>query len=95
MEEMYAKLLSYRLYRLHNRNKSRNNRDRGRVKDYIKQMNLPLADHHYTGKDPIRILEFLARFVQEEKYKGLVRPKPSSPSPHSSPGWPVRSTKQE
>lgn len=34
-------------------------------------MNSPLADHNPTGKDPIRILEFLARFVREDNIEGM------------------------
>lgn len=71
VELMCTKLLYHRLYLLQNRKSSGNHHDTGRVKDYIESMGLSMAEHHFTGKRPMRILNFLVRFVREPKSQGM------------------------
>lgn len=68
---MYTEIISYRLYRLHSRKSFRNHSNTGRVKNYIKIMGLPMQENHFTGKDPIRILNFLESFGRESNIQGM------------------------
>lgn len=62
---LYRKLLSYRYYRLEDSSGTRSSRDTGRVKDLIRRMNVTMLKQKFSGEDPILVLDFLARFVQE------------------------------
>ena len=61
----YANVVSYRWYRLASVTQSRSSRATAKVKDFIKRLEIVLKEHHFDGSDPIRILDFLARFVKE------------------------------
>lgn len=46
-------------------------RDTGKVRDYLKRMDIKLEGHCFTDEDPIRELDFLARLVREENIQGM------------------------
>ena len=60
----FDRLMSYRYYRLHLTAHSRSGRDTGKARDHIKRMQLTIK-HPFDGSDPVRIFEFLTRFVLE------------------------------
>lgn len=68
---LYRKLLSYRYYRLQRSSGNRSSRGTGRVKEYIKRMSISLWKREFDGRDPIQVLDFLARFVQEADILGM------------------------
>ena len=43
----------------------------GKVRDFIKRMDTSLQRHRFSGGDPVLILEFLRRFVQEADILGM------------------------
>ena len=59
------KLMSYRSYRLRNTTDMRTSRDTAEVRIHIKNLNLTLKNHTFDGNDPIKIFDFLSRFVNE------------------------------
>ena len=62
---LYEDLLSYRSYRLWNPSYHRTSRGTGKFKDHIKRWELTIRGHLFNGVDPIRILDFLPRFVTD------------------------------
>ena len=62
---LYDKLLSYRTYRMRRRSKRRSGRETAKVKDHVRRMQLAARDLSFDGSDPILILRFLARFIEE------------------------------
>ena len=62
---LYDQLLDYRYYRLRKTSQSRSSRDTGKAKEYVKRMEYTLKEHSFNGTDPIRVLAFLAKFVEE------------------------------
>lgn len=62
---LYKKVMSYRTYRLARRDQDRSSRETGKVRDFIKRMDIKLSAHHFSGEDPIMVLDFLARFTRE------------------------------
>lgn len=55
--------MSYRLYRLKRTVDKRSSTETTERRIYIKNLNITLKNHTFTGNNPIRILEFLTRFV--------------------------------
>lgn len=49
----------------------RASRENGKVKNVIKQMDLPLHCHHFNEKAFIRVLDFLAHFTGEANFQEL------------------------
>lgn len=64
-------MLSYSTYRLEDTAQGRSSRATGKVRDFIKHMDLPLKYHRFYGEEPTRVLDFLARFVREEKIQTM------------------------
>jgi len=69
--------MSYRTYRLEDTSQSRSSRATGKVKDHIMRLDIKLNQQHFSGDDPILILDFLARFVREANIN-----EPRSSQPH-------------
>ena len=67
----FDRLMSYRYYRLRKTTHSRTARETGKVRDFIKRMDTSLRRHRFSGGDPVLILEFLRRFVQEADILGM------------------------
>ena len=63
--KIFDKLMSYRSYRLKNITDSRSSRSTAEVRIHIKNLSLVLEKHIFDGTDPIRIFDFLSRFVNE------------------------------
>lgn len=57
--------LSYRAYLLKNVSQQRSLRRNGKVRTYTQRMELKLAEHYFSEKDPIFTNDFLTRFVRE------------------------------
>ena len=57
--------MSYRTYRLNDHRQKRGSKSTGKVRDFIKRMDLKMKAHHFDGNDPIRVLDFLARLKRE------------------------------
>lgn len=64
-------MLSYRKYRLDDATQRRSSRTTGKVHDFLKRMELTLKDHRFSGEDPIRVLDFLARYVKEANIQAM------------------------
>lgn len=62
---LYDVAVDYRYYRLQRRSSSRSGRETGKVKDHVRRMATAASDLRFDGSDPISVLEFLARFVEE------------------------------
>lgn len=62
---LYRKLLSYRYYRLEDTTPQRTPRGTGKVRNHLRQMELTMKAHKFSGEDPILVLDFLSRFVAE------------------------------
>ncbi len=61
----FRKLLSYRTYRLRTRGREARRFELSRVKKNTAYLQIGLGALVFDGKDPIRVLEFLARFFQQ------------------------------
>ena len=61
---LYAELLNYRHYRLEKRSR-RSSRHTAKARHQVKNMEITLIPHRFTGGDPILILDFLRRFLGE------------------------------
>jgi len=68
---LYKNVCSYRMYRLTDTTTHRSSRGTGKVRDYIKRMEIRLSQHHFSGKDPIMVLDFLSRFVREAEIQEM------------------------
>ena len=64
-DPLYEDALSYRSYRLMNTSQTRSSRATGKVRDISKRLDVKLKRYHFDGEDPIRIIIFLRRFVEE------------------------------
>ena len=62
---LYDKLLDYRYYRLKRTSRKRSSRETGKVKEYVKRIEYTLKEFRFDGTDPIKILAFLAKYVEE------------------------------
>ena len=62
---LFRSLLSYRTYRLGDLSDPRTPRGNSKIKDRITRLELPMRCHTFDGRDPIHVLDFLARFVRE------------------------------
>ena len=62
---LYDVLLNYRMYRLKRKSSTRSGRETGKVKDHVRRMATTLSGLEFSGKDPILVLNFLSRFVEE------------------------------
>lgn len=62
---LYDVLLDYRVYRLKRKSSSRSGRETGKVKDHIRRLATAMNGMTFDGSDPISVLGFLARFVEE------------------------------
>ena len=67
----YDKLLSYRYYRLKRVIQTRNSSSTTRLISLIKNLELTFSERKFDGKDPILILDFLARFTEECDILGM------------------------
>jgi len=67
----YDKVLSYRSYRLENISSKRNTRGTATAKRAISKMELKLKEHHFSGNDPIMVIDFLTRLVREANIQGF------------------------
>lgn len=65
MGPQFNELLSYRFYRLRNRDQARHGRDTGKIKDHIKLLELAMRDLAFDGADPVFILDFLNWFTKK------------------------------
>ena len=61
----FDRLISYRSYRLRLTTDQRSSRDTAEVRVHIKNLNLTMKSHIFDGNDPIKIFDFLTRFVNE------------------------------
>lgn len=64
---LFDRHMSYRFYRLQRiRPKvSNSTRETGQTRGFIKRLEICFKDAYFNGEDPIQILEFLTRFVEE------------------------------
>ena len=64
---LFDRHMSYRFYRLQRlRPKASNShRETGQTRGFIKRLEICFKDSYFDGEDPIQILEFLTRFVEE------------------------------
>lgn len=65
------KLLSYRLYRLIKTTHGRTCIETGKVKDFIKLIEIHLRRYHFNGEDSIRVLDFQDRFTRDSKIQQM------------------------
>ena len=84
---LYKDALSYRSYRLEDTSQRRTSRETGKVRDYIKRMDIKLKQHHFTGEDPIMVLDFLARFVREANIQEMSEAQAFLALPHFLDGF--------
>lgn len=66
----YDRVFCYGLYRLKNKSRKPSSRNTGKCKELIRWMEISTRKPLFSGKELIRILEFLARFVREADKKG-------------------------
>ena len=62
---VFDKLMSYRSYRLKKTSDTRSACDTTEVRVHLKNMDLTMSKHKFDGNDPIRVFDFLTRFVNE------------------------------
>ena len=62
---IFDKLMSYRSYRLMVTTETRSSRATAEVRTHIKNLSLTMNQHTFDGSDPIKIFDFLTRFVNE------------------------------
>jgi len=62
---IFDKLMSYRSYRLMVTTDTRTSRSTAEVRVHVKNLNLTMKKHTFDGSDPIKIFDFLTRFVNE------------------------------
>lgn len=67
----FDRLLSYRFYRLSRHTSQQTGRQTGEVRRFIKSLELSMKQHAFSGEDPILVLEFLTRFVEEADTLGM------------------------
>lgn len=70
-DETFDRLLSYRYYRLMRLDATRTSRETLDVKKHLKSLELSLKEHMFSGKDPVTVLNFLTRFVEEADTIGM------------------------
>lgn len=63
--------MSYRLYWRNNRKNRQTSLSTGKIRDYIKKMELALKKHLFSGHAPILVNDFLERFVKESNIQGM------------------------
>ena len=61
----YDRLMSYRYYRLIDEDQQLRESSQTPLYKYLKELNLVMETHKFTGKDPILIFDFLTRYVEE------------------------------
>ena len=62
---LFDGVLDYRRYRLKRRHKRRNGRETCKVKDHMRAIQTGAPELRFDGSDPIKVLGFLSRFVEE------------------------------
>ena len=60
--DIFSRAVDYRSYRLVNRKQEYTERIQRSMGKYEKRMKVQMAHHRFNGKDPITVLDFLARF---------------------------------
>jgi len=85
--ELYRQVCSYRSYRLTDTSTRRSSRGTGKVRDYIKRMEIRLAQHHFSGSDPIGVLDFLSRFTREAEIQEMSEAQALLSLPHFLSGF--------
>ena len=60
--DIFSRAVDYRSYRLLNRKQEYTERIQRSMGKYEKRMKVQMAHHRFNGKDPITVLDFLARF---------------------------------
>ena len=70
-EERYDRLLSYRYYRLQKTNANRSNASTTRLHKTLKNLELTMKEHKFSGEDPILVFDFLSRLVEEADTNGM------------------------
>ena len=60
--EIFAKAVNYKSYRLQNRTDTYTSATSSRVTKLEKKLKIQMGSHTFSGKDPITVLAFLARF---------------------------------
>ena len=68
---LYKELLSYRYYRLNSTSQKRTTKQTAKVSSFIERMELTSMGHRFDGYDPIKVLDFLSRFVSESNVLGM------------------------
>ena len=68
---LFDRLLSYRYYRLNRTTHSRSAKETGKVRDHIKRLELTMQRHRFSGEDPILVLDFLNKMVDEANTLGM------------------------
>ena len=61
----FDRVMNYRFYRLHNLRNSRSTSSTNETRKHMRALELTLKSRKFSGKDPILILNFLSRFVEE------------------------------
>lgn len=68
---MNTKVMCYRLCRLNNSKIRQASQKTGKVHYYIKKIDILLKKHRLLRHDPIRVIDFLARFVNEDSIQEM------------------------
>lgn len=70
-DPLFDRLMSYRYYRLMRTSRTRSSATTGVIRKQIKNLELILKDHKFSGEDPIMVFDFLTRFVEEADTIGM------------------------
>ena len=67
----YRRVLDYRYYRLRNRRQKRDGKATKAVRKFISRLEVTLKDRKFDGVDKIKVLSFLAKYVNEADLLGM------------------------
>ena len=70
-DERFDRLMSYRYYRLINTEPMRTHQSTTRLHKTLKNIELTMRDHKFSGEDPVLVLDFLTRVVEEADTLGM------------------------
>lgn len=68
---LYKNVSSYRLNGMRKTILDRSSKEMGKVEDFIKRMEIPLHRHQFNVDDPTKVLDFLARAMQEANFEKI------------------------
>ena len=70
-DPLFDRHMSYRFYRLNDTTQTRTSSETGKVRRFIKDLEITLSEQKFTGADPILVFDFLVRFIEEMDTLGI------------------------